>query len=51
MNGDFAQLKTRFRCALNKAPDIEEVCAIRCDRRVEPFKVYKFTKDKGEKIY
>lgn len=49
-NPDFAQLKTRFRCALNKAPDIEEVSALRSDKGEEPFKVYRFTKHNGEKI-
>ncbi|TPP60592.1 Interferon Regulatory Factor [Fasciola gigantica] len=41
-NPDWPMWKTRLRCALNKAPDIQEVRQrhnLRCE---EPFKVYRF---------
>jgi Interferon regulatory factor transcription factor len=39
----FAQLKTRLRCAFNKAPDIEEMKDYHSRNCEEPFKVYRFT--------
>ena len=43
----FAQLKTRLRCAFNKAPDIEEVKDLHARNCEEPYKVYRFTTRKG----
>lgn len=39
---NFAQLKTRLRCAFNKAPDIEEMKDFHCNHGEEPYKVYRF---------
>jgi hypothetical protein len=39
---NYAHLKTRLRCAINKAPDIEEVESMTNMRAFEPYKVYKF---------
>ena len=43
----FAQLKTRLRCAFNKAPDIEEMKDLHARNCEEPYKVYRFTTRKG----
>ena len=43
----FAQLKTRLRCAFNKAPDIDEVKELHARNCEEPYKVYRFTARKG----
>ena len=43
----FAQLKTRLRCAFNKAPDIDEVKEMHARNCEEPYKVYRFTTRKG----
>lgn len=39
---NFAQLKTRLRCAFNKAPDIEEMRELHFNYGEEPYKVYRF---------
>jgi len=44
----FAQLKTRLRCAFNKAPDIEEMKELHARNCEEPYKVYRFTTRKGQ---
>ncbi|ELT87412.1 hypothetical protein CAPTEDRAFT_105048 [Capitella teleta] len=44
---NYAHLKTRLRCAINKAPDIEEVESLTNMRAYEPFKVYKFLPKPG----
>jgi len=45
---NYAQLKTRLRCAFNKAPDIDEVKELHCTKSEEPYKVYRFTERRGE---
>jgi Interferon regulatory factor transcription factor len=45
---NYAQLKTRLRCAFNKAPDIEEMKALHVMKCDEPYKVYRFTARRGE---
>lgn len=44
---NYAQLKTRLRCAFNKAPDIEEMREFHRTKAEEPYKVYKFIPRKG----
>ena len=39
---NFAQCKTRLRCALNKAPDIQERKDLENHDRPDPYKVYQF---------
>jgi len=39
---DYPSWKTRLRCALYKAPDIEELVAMRCTDRSDPYRVYRF---------
>lgn len=39
---NYAQLKTRLRCAFNKAPDIEEMKGYHSAQGEEPYKVYRF---------
>ena len=46
----FAQLKTRLRCAFNKAPDIEEMKELHARNCEEPYKVYCFTTRKGQQF-
>ena len=45
---NYAQLKTRLRCAFNKAPDIDEIKALHCTKSEEPYKVYRFTERRGQ---
>ena len=45
---NYAQLKTRLRCAFNKAPDIDEIKELHCTKSEEPYKVYRFTERRGE---
>ena len=44
---NYAQLKTRLRCAFNKAPDIDEIKELHCTKSDEPYKVYRFTERRG----
>jgi len=44
---NYAQLKTRLRCAFNKAPDIDEIKELHCTKSEEPYKVYRFTERRG----
>ncbi|ESO04587.1 hypothetical protein HELRODRAFT_79004 [Helobdella robusta] len=44
---NFAKLKTRLRCAFNKAPDIEEMKSKHSCQGEEPYKVYRFKNKKG----
>jgi hypothetical protein len=46
---NYAQLKTRLRCAFNKAPDIEEMKELHCTKSEEPYKVYRFTERRDGK--
>lgn len=48
---NYAQLKTRLRCAFNKAPDIEEMREFHRTKAEEPYKVYKFIPRKESKLY
>jgi len=45
---NYAQLKTRLRCAFNKAPDIDEIKELHCTKSEEPYKVYRFTERRGD---
>ena len=38
---DFVHMKTRLRCAFNKAPDIEEVAGIQKVKNDIPYKIYR----------
>jgi len=44
---DYPTWKTRLRCALNKAPDIEEVFARRNTDSSDPYRVYRFKSPPG----
>ena len=50
---DWPRWKTRFRCALNKLPDIKELRELnRLDTETEePFKVYQFVTTNNGKSY
>lgn len=48
---NYAQLKTRLRCAFNKAPDIEEMRELHRTKAEEPYKAYKFIPRKESKLY
>jgi len=39
---DYPTWKTRLRCALNKAPDIEEDITMRSTDSSDPYRVYRF---------
>lgn len=47
---DISTWKTRFRCALHKLPDIEELNKQNVTEGEEPYRVYKFRKIELEKI-
>jgi len=48
---NYAQLKTRLRCAFNKAPDIDEIKELHCTKSEEPYKVYRFTERRGRPFH
>ena len=47
---NYAHLKTRLRCAINKAPDIVEVESLTNMRAFEPYKVYRLLDKQGEHL-